>query len=312
MVYATPVEVKRFPVFIKPDGGEESRVYSVHVSVSDLERKMAHVKGHIITEYMPGEEFTIDCLTDLHGKLLFYGARKRTLTHGGVSILNETIDRSVFGAFATRINAQLRLTGAWFFQCKYDTIGHLCLIDVTPRIAGAMSIHRNLGVNFPLLSMYIHMNRPVDIIWMDIPAKCAKIYHNYLECPSLEYDNVCVDLDETLILQDGRVNNRLISFLYKSLDEGKRLYLITRHRGDVSATLASKRIHVNLFDKIFQLPQGPNKGDYMPPRSILIDDSFRERKKVKDAHQNVYVFDVDALDMLINSCPTQSSSNLEE
>jgi len=292
----------RFPVYVKPDkGGEQRRMFSLVNSKTELARLP---QGHVITEYLPGEEFTVDCLTDTHGKLLFYGARRRTLTHAGVSILNETIDRSIFEAFTARVNAQMRFVGAWFLQCIYDRHGQLCLVDVNPRIAGAMSIYRNLGVNFPLVAMYIHMNKkPVDILWMDIPAKCAKIYHNHLECPSLEYDTVCVDLDETLILQDGRVNHRLIGFLYKSMNEGKRIYLITRHRGDVQDTLASKRIHAQLFDKIVQLPQGPNKGDYMPPRSILIDDSFRERKKVKDAHPSVYVFDVDALDMLVNSCP---------
>ena len=298
-------ETPEYPIFIK-------RILSIHKnpetflvnSRNELEALSINNDNYMLTEYMPNDEFVVDCLTDVHGRLQFCAGRKRAITRAGISIITETVDHSQFQAFANKINDHLTFIGAWFFQCKYDDDGVLCLIDVAPRIAGSMALYRNLGVNFPLLTLYIHFDKPIEILWMNLHAKCAKIYHNYLECPAIEYDNVCVDLDETLILADGRVNHRLMGFLYKSLNENKKLYLITRHRGDVTNTLISHRIPPGLFNTIIHISnERCNKGDYIPPRSIFIDDSFRERKRVKNSYPNVYVFDVDALDMLVNACP---------
>ena len=110
-----------------------------------------------------------------------------------------------------------------------------------------------------------------------------------------DYDRVYVDLDDTLIVEN-QVNYELISFLYKCMNEGKRLILVTRHAVDPLLTLEKFKIY-NFFDEIIHLDRESNKSDYIYDNSIFIDDSHSERVKVYKKN-NIPVFDVNMIDTL--------------
>src|SRR5690606_1059282 len=70
-------EVSKFPVFLKPNIGYGSRGAK---KVNNLEEGRMHLDSFpdsLILEFLPGKEYTVDCFTDRHGKLLYYGARER-------------------------------------------------------------------------------------------------------------------------------------------------------------------------------------------------------------------------------------------
>ncbi len=86
-------------------------------------------------------------------------------------------------------------------------------------------------------------------------------------------------MDDCLIV-DGKVNYELVAFLYKAIDEGKYICLITRHRGDLQAILKKYRLS-QIFDEIVHVTDGRPKSDFMTAeKAVFIDDSFAERTQV--------------------------------
>jgi hypothetical protein len=114
----------------------------------------------------------------------------------------------------------------------------------------------------------------------------------------IEYDDVFIDFDDTIIVND-KVNIEAISFLYQCLNEGKKIILITKHKYDIKETLDKYRISKELFNEIVHIESVEEKKKYIVhSRSIFIDDSFLERKKIHEG-TSIPVFGVDSISALI-------------
>ncbi len=276
--YASHDVEGNYPVLVKPDRGQGSQnVYRVSTP-DELHNALSMVRDPIICEYLPGDEFTVDCFSDREKGLLFSGVRIRSRIRNGIAVNTATVELPEAMDMAAIIGEALELRGAWFFQLKRAADGQLVLLEVAPRISGSMATHRVLGVNFPLLSIFEHERLPLKIapihaeIEMD-RALCNRYHHK------IQFGTLYVDLDDSLIL-DGEVNLSVIRLIYQCLNKGKKVSLITRHKGDLAATLARYRLQ-GLFDEIIQVPSGALKSEYIKePDAILVDDSFSERMDV--------------------------------
>jgi len=293
--------LNNYPVFIKPECGEGSKGCYKIDSLEMMNKNFT--ADHIILEYLPGEEYTVDCFTDISGNLSFVGARVRSMTRAGISIITENIDDAdcEFFAMAEKINMNLKFIGAWFFQVKRSTVGNLCLMEIAPRIAGAMFLYRQQGVNFPLLSIYTHMGLSTGIIKQkfEIVVGC-KIYTNNFFIPQFITNPIkafYMDLDDTLILSNQSINPSMISLLYEAKLSNISTYLITRHTGIVLNTLEKYSIHPNLFCKIIHITDKSNKSDHVLVKpALFIDDSFSERNNT--VCNDIYVFDTDSYEII--------------
>ena len=288
-----------YPLFIKPKKGSGAinsyPIYQIDGMPSEI-----ILEENIICELLPGNEYTVDCITDYTGNLIFCKARERSKTANGISILttmvtdNDLIEKC--NKIGNEINKNIKMLGAWFFQVKYNTRNELTLLEIAPRIAGAMALYRSIGVNFILLSLYIHYNQSSEILINKCEnVMCCKIYGNYCE-NDIYYENIYVDYDDTIIINNN-INYYLIGLLYKLKDKGKHIYLLTRHIGDIIQELNNRCIHRNIFTEIHQITT-ELKNQYIKKNSILIDDSFNERKSCYLYCNAVY--DVDCVQMLIN------------
>ncbi len=297
-VYSDAASVDLFPVFVKPDKGQGS--YDTHVvrNKEELEQLLEGNKGRIITEYLPGAEYTVDCFSDRAAGLLFCCGRERVRTKSGISMNSKIADfQDVFSEYARIITSRLVFHGAWFFQVKKDRCGVLKLLEVAPRIAGTMALHRAQGVNLPLLSIYEQERVPVVLLRNNTGIEIDRALVNRYR-QQIEYAVVYVDLDDTLILND-KVNVPLISFLYQCLNKGKRVVLITKHDKDLKKTLEKYRLN-NIFDEVIHLDRSDSKADHIDGHdAIFIDDSFSERKKVSEK-LGIYTFDCSMLEVLLD------------
>lgn len=62
---------------------------------------------------------------------------------------------------------------------------------------------------------------------------------------------------------------------------GKKIHLITKHDGDLLASLDDFKICHGIFDEIIHIKKSDDKADYINNvSSIFIDDSFNERRNV--------------------------------
>nr|CAA9298982.1 ATP-grasp enzyme-like protein [uncultured Armatimonadetes bacterium] len=297
-VFPDASAVEQFPVFLKPECGQGSQ--NTHL-VHDRDRLGPLLREHpdlLILSHLPGEEFTVDCFSDRERGLLFCAGRRRVRTRSGISVHSVPVENERFRWFAEQISRRLVFHGAWFFQVKEDADGELTLLEIAPRIAGTMALHRVQGVNFPLLSLYEQERVPVDIRPIHVAVEIDRALVNRYR-HDLAYRAVYVDLDDTLIV-NGRVNLDLVRFLYQCVNQGKPITLVTRHREDLAATLKKHRL-TGLFDEIVHCDASACKADHMlgGGDSIFIDDSFRERREVAE-RTGMATFDSSMIEMLLD------------
>lgn len=298
--YIDPQAVPAYPVFIKPDRGYGSRHAARADDAIDAAALLARQPDQkmLILEYLPGREWTVDCFSDRHGALLFHAARGRDRVSNGISVNTSPSAEfsDLFASWAAVINQNLRPRGAWFFQAKLDHTGQPKLLEVAARFAGSSALQRGLGVNLPLLSAFDAFDWPVSIAPNDYPIELDRALENRFRI-RLDYRHVYVDLDDCLLIK-GRVNTTLLAFLYKAIDDGCTITLLTRHAGDLDATLKKARLQ-HLFDHIVHIQDGAPKARHIRQDSaIFIDDSFQERTDI--AHTlHIPVFAPDMIETLL-------------
>ncbi len=294
----TSKDTLRFPVFLKPEVGQGSKGVFL---VDDEESLLLACKSDpslMILEFLPGPEYTVDCFTDRHRNLLFAGARRRMRISNGISVHTEPVAHPALDEMAKKINDRLVFRGAWFFQARERANGEPVLMEIAPRIAGSMALHRSLGVNLTALSLFDRMNLDVDVLPNRRSGAMDRALVSRYES-DFSYQAVYVDLDDCLIA-DGKVNGELMRFLYQARNEGKQIFLLSRHRADVHKTLKQFAIASELFDQILLVgPQDPKSAFIHHLPAIFIDDSHAERKEVRQ-QLNIPVFAPDAVEALIN------------
>lgn len=288
-----------YPIFAKPAVGQGSQG-AERVDSAERHRQLRDSPiEYVFSEYLPGAEYTVDCISDHAGALLHAAPRMRSRIKGGISVRTEpaAADPSI-EAMAVSIAAELRLQGAWFFQARRDAHGVPKLLEVAPRIAGSMALSRNLGVNYPLLSIYAHLNMPFSVCAQNYPIQMDRALHSRFRT-GLRYERVYLDLDDTVIIDD-RVNPLLMALLYQWSNRGVKVSLLTRHARCPRQTLAHYRISAELFDEILHIEDGAPKSQHIThvQGALFIDDSYRERRDVLDTH-GIPVFDVDAIEQLL-------------
>jgi carbamoyl-phosphate synthase large subunit len=297
MLYESPSMVRNYPVFLKPEKGQGSQRTCLARDSHELAEVVREAKDLIILEYLPGEEYTVDCFTDRRSGLLFCGGRERVRVRSGISMNSRPVEDVRFAELARAISERLTFYGAWFFQVKRDTNGMLKLLEVAPRIAGTMALHRVQGVNFPLLSIYEQEGVSVTILRNHINIEIDRCLINRYR-HDLSYTVAYIDLDDTLVL-DGEVNVNLVKLLYQCINKGVRVVLLTRHAADLETTLGKHRL-TGIFDKIIHVAHTEAKADHITESAaIFVDDSFSERKEVS-SRLGIPTFDSSMIEMLFD------------
>ena len=291
-----------FPVFAKPDIGYGSRGAKKISSVEDLKAHLALYPSCILSEFLPGKEYTVDCFSSHNGDLLFAAARERCRIMNGISVNTKPVKENAeeFMDFAKRINSAIKFNGAWFYQVKRDANGKLTLLEVASRFGGSSSLFRAQGINFALMSLFDAFDIPVSVLRNGYDVIMDRALDNKYKL-DLKYSEVFVDFDDCIYLEKKFVNDALMAFLYRCVNNGIKVTLLSRHDdeklGKLDELLDKLRIR-QVFDRIIHLNPSQKKIDSIDNTdSIFIDDSFAERKAVADKF-NIPVFSLDMIEAL--------------
>jgi len=310
-IFDSEPQKNEYPVFVKPKRGQGS-FNSLKLTTLDEYNsffKKNKLDEFVVMENLLGQEFTIDCFSD-KGNVLYFGARTREKTTRGISIqstfITDTILNEQFKKYANIISETLNIHGVWFYQMKFDKIQELKLLEIGPRVSGTMMLNRARGVNFIELALYQKLGFNVEVVFNDIEISLARalvpIYKH-----SINYDNLYIDFDDTLLLEEKFINSELMKLIFQAKNEEKKVYLITKNKKFNLAKTLHKFGITNIFDEIIHIHENDKKIDYMKKSSILIDDSFLERKEAKLVGH--YVFGLDNFNILMEDYNERSKSN---
>ncbi|MDP3440386.1 MAG: ATP-grasp domain-containing protein, partial [Azonexus sp.] len=121
-------DAKDYPLIVKPDRGQGSQGVALVRTQAELVLAMGALSEPLVCEFLPGDEFTVDCFSDRDRGVLFAGARARRRTRNGISVNTVTVEIDDVDEMARSIQAAFQLRGAWFFQMKRATDGRLSLL----------------------------------------------------------------------------------------------------------------------------------------------------------------------------------------
>lgn len=300
-VYSSIDEVKTYPVFVKPAIGCGSRGVQLANSESELKEILEkNSDRHLICEYLPGEEITVDCFTDRHGELRFVGPRLRERVCNGMTYRGRNIALTdEIQKIASCINQKMTFRGAWFFQAKRDASGTLKLLEFSVRQSTNSSLYSRLGINFSVLSLYDAMDMDITVLCNNFSLRQERRICAFYKI-DIEFDTVYIDFDDTLTTHD-KVNTSMMRLVYQFVNSGKHIILISRHmEGDLYECMKNFKIFPELFDEIIWIRDDTPKANYIrPDRSIFIDNYYNELLDVHQKH-GIPVFNVDAADCLID------------
>lgn len=286
-VVGTETFPRNFPLFARPDRGQGSvGVFRIN-SQEQLNEARKRGDFYLITEFLPGAEYTVDCFTDKDGNLLYLCARERHRIRNGICVRASESDSEEFKNIAAFISSRIAVRGAWFFQLKRDKNGELRLMEVANRVAGSMGYERLKGANLVQATLWDALGHAVDL---PKPPKADFVYdralYDGLRFP-YRLDRLYVDLDDTLVFEDGSLNHELVGYIYGlKYNCHTEILLLTRHKFNVESTLSTYGLG-NLFDRVLHITDGRSKAEYIEgARVALVDDSFAERRAVSSTHGN--------------------------
>lgn len=158
-----PHQGATFPCFVKPIRGKGSRGIALCRNAKELAQQMAAHQDLLIQEYLPGEEYSIDVLSDLHGVPLVAVPRVRLATKEGISVKGKIVRDSQIQRECLALARFLGLKGPSCMQMKRDANGQLKFLEVNPRMGGGTIFTTLAGVNFATLLVALALGDTVQI-----------------------------------------------------------------------------------------------------------------------------------------------------
>ena len=135
---------------------------STYISYNDAVRILS-VKPFpelLVSEYLPGEEYSVDCLAK-NGEAILVVPRLRKKMINGISVEGEFIQEKNIIAYCTQIIHELQLHGNIGIQVKPAATGKFLLLEINPRVQGTISAGLGAGINLPVLAIKQELGLPI-------------------------------------------------------------------------------------------------------------------------------------------------------
>ncbi len=152
-----------FPLIVKPrDGRGTSGVFKIR-NRKELDFFVSYVPNAIVQEFIEGQEFTIDVLTDFDGQILSVVPKARLETKAGMQVKGRTVKDERLMDYGAEIVARFGLAPHCNIQCILNR-SDLYLIEVNPKFSASLPFTVTAGVNAPLLLVKMHLGKKVKPI----------------------------------------------------------------------------------------------------------------------------------------------------
>lgn len=158
-----PQQGVELPCFVKPIRGKGSRGIALCRTEEELARQLASRSDLLIQEYLPGEEYSIDVLSDLQGNPLVAVPRVRLATKEGISVKGKVFHDPGMQQVCLDLARFLNLKGPSCIQMRRATTGEAKFLEVNPRMGGGTMFTTLAGINFAQLQVALAQGKTVEI-----------------------------------------------------------------------------------------------------------------------------------------------------
>lgn len=114
----------------------------------------------LVSEYLPGEEYSVDCLAH-HGKCLLAIPRLRSKILNGISVGGEFKNNKAIIAYSKKIIEAIGLHGNIGIQVKRAADGKFKILEINPRVQGTIVTNLAAGANLPLLAVQQELGKKI-------------------------------------------------------------------------------------------------------------------------------------------------------
>lgn len=114
----------------------------------------------LITEFLPGDEYSVDCLAN-EGEAYVIIPRRRIRMINGISVQGEFIKDEIIIEYCRNIIKVIGLHGNIGIQVKRDKNGTAQILEINPRVQGTIVAALGAGVNLPLLAIKQELKLPI-------------------------------------------------------------------------------------------------------------------------------------------------------
>lgn len=188
--------VNEKPFIIKPSVGNGSRGFrivtdnidesellfnykpnSTYLSESRLDKILSEkaFPEILLSEYLPGDEYTVDCLVE-NGRPLLIIPRKREKMNNGISVSGTIEKNREIIDYCKSILSTLKLHGPIGIQVKYSHENKPLIVEINPRIQGTTVACKGAGVNISALSVSPNLRRGIEDIQIKWGTKFLRHY----------------------------------------------------------------------------------------------------------------------------------------
>ncbi len=147
--HLSSADLPDFPLFIKPRTGSSSvNVFKIN-NARELDFFKDYIEAPIIQEFLPGEEYTHDVISDLDGIFQAVISRKRLMVRSGEVARGVTTFDPLMADYCRQIAESLPAVGPITTQCIMKD-GQPYFTEINARLGGGAPMAAIVGANFPL------------------------------------------------------------------------------------------------------------------------------------------------------------------
>lgn len=293
------------PTVLKPAKGQGSRGMYFFQNPIELKRHLTANRvnpgDYVLSEFLPGKEYTVDVFSKKKGRVDFLQVRERVETTRGRATRSDLRFVPEVEEIAMTIARELNPFGAWFFQLREDSRGVPNLLELGARVAGGSSLARARGVNLSLLNLLsregeVKIPNPLESVTSVHLDPSGKFKSNLLPAP----DSVFFDLDDTLADSGGFPISEVLDSFRKFRDAHIPTFIVTRSAANPREIMTSIGIgeDVGLIHLSGRNPKSEAIRPWTSGRSVFVDDSFSERLEVSQNLPNCLVVSPEGLGLL--------------
>jgi carbamoyl-phosphate synthase large subunit len=165
-----------FPLFIKSRFGSGSSHARKINNRDELDFYLKRTPDPIVQEYIDGEEYTVNVISDYEHRVVCALPIKRLRVRGGLAVVAQVEANPTIARETVKIVEALGLIGPSNVQVIRH-IGELIFLEVNPRFAsGGMPLATAAGLNIPLLMVKLMLGEPIGEISIEDGKKMIRYY----------------------------------------------------------------------------------------------------------------------------------------